>query len=249
MRDTKDCAFRDTCKKYGTADCNNRCYPHVFLYGIEGTGGFWRTRNVPKKYENSFLKNLPIKEDNPAIYKAVEIYIADIINRVQKQGKSLYFVGGTGTGKTTTAVTILNEYLRARCKQHLTSEKAIEYNPVFFMRLAELQNVYNSQFRGTPELQAENALKYSTFKEMIKKVELLVVDDLALRSCPEGFQNELYELIDHRAIEELATLITSNVPYENLFEYLDDRIISRIQGMCRKPAVFKGNDHRQDDLF
>jgi DNA replication protein DnaC len=128
-----DCRFKRTCLKYNTIDCNVTCYLFVLLHGTDGKGRFWATRNVPKKYDNCFKENLPIKDSNPKIYEAVMAYIDNVIDRVQSTNRGIYFCGGTGTGNTTTAVTILNEYLIARVRQHLRGEKKIEVNPVLFI--------------------------------------------------------------------------------------------------------------------
>lgn len=244
-----NCKLSKKCKRYNTEYCNVYCYSHVLLHGTNGNGGFWATRNVPQKYDSCSLETLPIKEDNPSVFKAVERYIDNIIERVQGANRGIYFCGNTGTGKTTVAITILNEYLIARVIQHLKGEKKIEVNPVLFIKLAEFQNIYNSQFRGTPDMQNESAMRYYNFKLRMKEVDLLIVDDIALRGCPEGFQNELYEIIDHRATEDATTIFTSNVDYEDLEDYVGERIASRIQGMCGNQVVLKGKDHRQGGLF
>lgn len=150
--DFMDCKLNRQCKRYDTEHCGEYCYPHVLLHGTNGKGGFWATRNIPKKYAECLKENLPIKDENAKVYIAVTNYIDNILDRVQRTNRGIYFCGGTGTGKTTIAVTILNEYLIARVIQHLKGEMKIEVNPVLFMKLAELQNIYNSQFRGTPDM-------------------------------------------------------------------------------------------------
>jgi DNA replication protein DnaC len=244
-----ECILSRDCKRVGTEVCNNFCYPYVVLHGTQGDGGFWKTRNIPSKYSDYLRSNLPIEAENPMVYKAVLNYIDNIIDRVQNSNRGIYFTGNTGTGKTTTVVTILNEYLLARVKQYVSGGKPITVNPVLFVRLAEFQNIYNSQFRGTPEMQNDSAVKYYSFKQKMKEVELLVIDDIALRGCPEGFQNELYEIIDTRATEDATTFFTSNVVYEELPEYVGERITSRIQGMCGKQVILKGKDNRESGLF
>lgn len=244
-----NCKLSKKCKRFNTEHCNNYCYSYVLMHGTDGKGGFWATRNVPKKYDSCSIETLPIKEDNPSVFKAVEKYIDNIIDRVQSSNRGIYFTGNTGTGKTTVAITIMNEYLIARVIQHLKGEKKIEVNPVLFIKLAEFQNIYNSQFRGTPDMQNESAAKYYKFKQRMMEVDLLIIDDIALRGCPEGFQNELYEIVDHRATEDATTLFTSNVTYEELHEFVGERIASRIQGMCGNQVILKGKDHREGGLF
>lgn len=245
----ENCILKRRCKNYETDKCSNYCYPYVFMHSTDGKGGFWATRNVPRRYSNCFLDNLDIKEENPKVYKAVEVYVENVLDRVQNSGRGIYFVGATGTGKTSTAITILNEYLLARVIQHLKGEKKIEVNPVLFIKLSSFQNVYNSQFRGSPLTQNQNADKYFLIKNKMKIVELLVLDDIALRNCTESFQNEMYEIIDYRATEGLATLFTSNETYVGLEECLGERIKSRIEGMCGKPVLIKGEDRRVGGLW
>ena len=245
----EDCKLKRTCKRYGTEHCNAYCYPHVLLHGTDGKGGFWATRNIPKKYSECSRENLPAQEENPQVFKAVMNYIDNILERVQQTNRGIYFSGDTGTGKTTIAVTILNEYLIARVIQHCKGELQITVNPVLFIKLAEFQNIYNSQFRGSFDMQNDSSVKYYKFKQKMKEVDLLIIDDIALRGCPEGFQNELYEIIDSRSTEETTTLFTSNVPYGELTEYVGERIASRISGMCGKQVLLKGKDHRQGGLF
>ena len=106
-----NCKLKNYCKQQ---KCDFRCYPYTILHGVDGKTGLWKTRNVPKKYDNYFLENLP-PIDPPQTRKA----ITDYVNRVTEavaQGVGLYLFSvpskdnplGTGNGKTTTAVTILN---------------------------------------------------------------------------------------------------------------------------------------------
>lgn len=242
----KNCNFSRSCKKCDTSECSPICYPYVFMYGITGEGGLWATRNVPKRYSNALLENLPIK--NEQVYKRMIAYIKDVANIVLNKRVGLYLHGGTGNGKTTTAITILNEFVIARAKLHLNGSKKILFNPALFLKTSDFQNVYNAQFRGTPEMQMAASERYYKLKERMKEVELLVIDDIAMRDTTEAFKQELYEILDHRVTEELTTIFTSNVALENLVEFLGERISSRIEGMVF-PFKFEGVDQRKGGLF
>lgn len=82
-------------------------YPAVFMYGSDGKGGLWKTRNVPAKYSECWMENLPIEAANPKAFATVEKYVSDIIHYVDEKKVGLFFFSkptvdnpfGTGTGK------------------------------------------------------------------------------------------------------------------------------------------------------
>ena len=230
-------------------------YPYVFMYGSDGKGGLWKSRNVPAKYSDSYLETLPISAENPTAYATVEKYVGNVVQYVQEKKVGLFFFSkpcpenrfGTGTGKTTAAVTILNHYLLERLRQHLRGEQPISDNPVYFCKSADLQTAFNAQFRGTTDMQKAASERYYAIKSRAKAVELLVFDDIATKASTESFTEELYEIIDHRASDELATIYTSNMTMEAVAELLGDRIASRIEGMT-VPVAFTGRDWRKKVL-
>lgn len=230
-------------------------YPYVFMYGSDGKGGLWKSRNVPAKYSENFLESLPIAQDNPVAYGTVEKYVKSVLQYVQEKKVGLFFFSkpcpenkfGTGTGKTTAAITILNHYLLERLRQHLKGEQSIKDNPVYFCKSTDLQTAFNAQFRGTPDMQKVASERYYAIKNRAKCVELLVFDDIATKASTESFTEELYEIIDHRASAELATIYTSNMTMDAVAELLGDRIASRIEGST-VPVAFAGRDHRKKVL-
>ncbi|WP_324658910.1 ATP-binding protein [Bacillus cereus] len=258
MLETKDsvCKLAPYCKKAGKQGyCNALCSPFLLLHG-EGEGGLWKATNVPPKYKSSFFSNLPIQADNPVPYSMVKRYTGNILENVQN-GVGLFFYSipngenrlGTGTGKTTTAVAILHEYLLARIKEQSRGGRVIETNPALFYKASEFQTLYNSQFRGTFEMQEKASLRYYKVKALLMKAEMLVLDDIGIRQkITDAFENELTEIIDARDSKMLMTIYTSNLPLEKLGDTLGDRIASRIEGMTEQVA-FKGKDHRKGGVL
>jgi DNA replication protein DnaC len=250
------CKLAPYCKKAGQeGTCNALCHPFLLLHG-EGSNGLWKATNVPLKYKESFFHNLPIKQDNPIAYNFIKAYQSNIVENVGK-GVGLFFYSipngenrlGTGTGKTTSAVSILHEYLIARVIEQSKGGRVIETNPALFYKASELQTLYNAQFRGTFDMQEKASLRYYKVKELLMKAELIVFDDIGIRQkITDAFENELTEIIDARDSKMLTTIYTSNLPIEKLADTLGDRIASRIEGMTEQIA-FKGKDHRKGGIL
>lgn len=202
---------------------------------------------IPKRYKNSRPENIPIEKDNPEAYRVVMKYCNDVVKFATEDCYSLYMYSvpskdnplGTGTGKTTCACAILNKFIEDYVWKTAMLRGSMLTLPALFVKCSDFQNIYNAQFRDKVGASEE----YYAYKDNMKVCNLLVLDDIAVRSCTEAFMNELYEVINHRVSEQLATIYTSNVSLEQLGSILDERIASRIREDCiiRK---FVGKDHR-----
>lgn len=227
-------------------------YAAIYMYGSNGDGGLWKSRNVPAKYSDLWLEDLPIEPDNPVAYKTVDKYVGGIVNYVDQQhlGLFLYSVPnqdnrmGTGNGKTSSAAAMLNHYLYERLRLHLRGDQLITDNPCYFLKMNDLQTAFNQQFRGGFSNKDEAADRYFRIKDRASKVDLLVLDDIGMRPSSEAFTDELYSLLDKRVTDEKTTIYTSNIGLQELSDYIGDRVVSRIEGST-VAVPFKGKDHRR----
>jgi DNA replication protein DnaC len=253
MTNESNCLLAFKCKRAGDPEhCSALCYPFLKLHGESGKGGILGLAEIPSNYAGTKVSSLPFKSENPAAFKIIAAYCSQIVENVDK-GVGFYFYSipnkdnlkGTGTGKTTATVAILNEYIVARVIQHVKKEREISGIPALFVNASKFQNMFNSQFRGTPDMQQEASRKYYTLKQQMIDVELLAVDDIGLRDATPAFLSEMYEILDERAIEAgRATLFSSNVPLADISRSLDERIASRIDGMTVQIS-FVGKDNRK----
>lgn len=252
----KECSFHKT-----ERECDFTCFPCTFMHGVTGKGnkgGLWATTGVPFKYKGARITNLPTESANPKSFALATKYVANVITFVKEKNAGLFLYSipnpenmmGTGTGKTTTAVTILNHYVIERARQYFRGEADLKVNPALFVKATELQNTFNAQFRGSREMQEQASIKYYSLKKKVKETELVVFDDIATRGSriSEAFEDELYEILDYRSTNSGASIFTSNVTMAELEQSLGQRIASRISGMTVKVG-FEGKDNRLDSLF
>ncbi|MCS0827452.1 DnaA/Hda family protein [Cytobacillus firmus] len=253
METLKDvCVLASGCKAAGTGRCNITCWPYVLAHGASGKGGFWNSTNVPKKYKTRRSHNLNlIEKQNPQAYGLAKMYADNVLQYVEDGvGLFLYSIVsqenrmGTGTGKTTVATTLINEYTIERIKEHASGKRKIEVQPAYFLRASEFQNTHKAKYSGSDAERAEATAKFNQLKKLMIETELLVIDDISLRNSTESLTDEFYEILDERNIEGRTCIFTSNQPIQKVGEMLSEQIASRIAGMCELVG-FVGRDNRK----
>src|SRR5262249_52018725 len=103
--------------------------------------------------------------------------------------------GGYGTGKTHLAAAIGNEVLRRQ-------------QPVIFAVVPDLLDHLRATFGP------DSAVRYDDRFEMIRKVALLILDDLGTENTTAWAREKLYQLINYRYNDALPTVITCNLDPE-----------------------------------
>lgn len=242
--------------------CSPLSPAYVSLHGMDGRGGRVATSNVPEDYRGVMLHDSPAREGQAEVYAKLEAYAKsfpkqfdDVQARLEAQGqseneiriKSLYLWSESpGTGKTTSAVSLMNEYLVAHFIGSLKRKESPAQRPVFFLDANQLQTEYNAFNRPrVPEDIAEPASRrYYNAIENAKHTEFVVIDDIGIRQSTDGFRADLHSVINTRVSQQKPTIYTSNIPIEQLEDVFGERrLVDRIRDMTM-PISFRGESKR-----
>ena len=137
----------------------------------------------------------------------------------------IVFEGPYGCGKTHLAVAIANARLEQYGEQ------------VLFTTAPDLLDILRATFG--PESDAT----FDAYFERMRKVPLLLLDDLGVEN-PSGWAKEkLFQLLNDRHVNRLPTVVTTNAPFDDL----DPRISSRMmQGDIVKHIRINAPDYRRE---
>ncbi|WP_185907910.1 ATP-binding protein [Psychrobacillus soli] len=181
-----------------------------------------QSARIPDDYAN-----VTVKEFDPAVYKdeinvdkakyakKVAIRFVEKYYDLREMGKGLYFYSHIkGSGKTHLAISITNALIQ-------------KYNvqPLYISSvnlLSEIKNTFNQHSKTT---------SYDLLIAF-KEADVLVIDDLGVEKSTEWSEEILTEILEERMNYNRLTIITSNIPVEQLStKYPAGRIESRIENM------------------
>jgi len=249
MTHAKNCVLSAVCTLADGLSCSRLCPSYIATHGFDGRGGRVGAASIPDGYRNITLGNSPAKADQAAIYRLLTEYVATFGRQFDGDKapiKSLYLFSRTpGTGKTTTAAAVLHEWIIAHYVGSLRRGRAPAERPAYFLDVNEWQALYNGFTRpGIPKDVAEpHSREYYRREGLAKVAPFLVMDDIGVRDCTEGFRGDLHALINARVASGLPAVYTSNIPLEDLTRIYDERLANRVSDLCQELA-FKGETKR-----
>ena len=166
--------------------------------------------NIGRRYYNVDFSNFQSNQQNKAMLDACKKFVKGFN---KNNGTGLYLFGGVGCGKTHLAISIM-KHLIAKGKK------------VSFYKTSGLYDEYKRTFGFNNDETSELFLK------KLKRVDLLIIDDLGTDKFDDDFNLFLYKVIDTRYNDMSPIIITSNFNINELSIVVDRRILDRLQSMC-----------------
>lgn len=228
--------------------CDGLCQHKLVVQGLTGESGLVEEAGIPSRFKGVTVKTSEVRQDKPNLYEFVERYM-DTVKEYLKGGnkpRSLYLYSKSpGTGKTTTAVAILNAYISLNYLLKIRNGEQPEGDEAYFLDVNELQTLYNKFNRPrVPEHIAEEASnEYYKRLEKAQEAPFAVLDDIGVRSSTDGFTGDLHTVINHRMANDMITIYTSNLEMEEMAMIFSERFYDRIrEGTVTVP--FSGGSFR-----
>jgi DNA replication protein DnaC len=180
---------------------------------------------IPARYRGVSFDRPPVTEIDSVIVNAIRDFVDDLeVNLAE--GRGIWLMGDTGTGKTSLAMLVSKEVL-AR------DRTAAIYS------LPKLLGRIRSTYDADPGDES-----YADFFERLCEVDMLHLEDLGTEKRTEWVLEQLYALINERYERQKSVMVTTNYDQAKLEEQLGDRIVSRLVEICGDPLPLFGTDHR-----
>lgn len=183
---------------------------------------------IPERYRDVDWDRNPVPELLGSLGHGAAASLRQFARRISERldkGEGLWFMGPRGTGKTTLAMLLSKEALRARRAVGIYTAPQL---------LSDIYATYGREGGSHPELMRR-----------LMTVDLLHIEDLAAVAPNDHVSQVFYTVINERYQEKRSVIFTADVqqPHE-LGDYVGDRVYSRLMEMCGDPVPMFGTDHR-----
>lgn len=216
------CWYRDVCNNYNNdAECNDCCIRYMEMWHLINYSG------LPKKLQRP-AKLYPDKVDLDS-FRYLNSFKEEITEFVEA-GVNLFLCSSNcGNGKTTWAAKFLLSYFDD------------VWNGNGFVPRGKF--VYVPDFLNEVKQNLQNSEVLESTANLLKNLDLVVWDDIAIRRLTNFEQSYLTAIIDYRQNEVKSNIFTSNVLPNELEANVGSRLSSRL--CCDEIVILKGQDMRR----
>lgn len=186
---------------------------------------------IPQRYLDANAYNAIRDNDNKQAYVILDPYFNNIIQAVD-EGINFWLHGSqVGTGKTYTAIALLNHFIYKTC----LSDRFDFETPL---------GLYTSYPALVDDLRyRRDSDEVILLMNHIKSTPLLLLDDIGSGTITDFVVEQTYLIVNHRVDNRLSTIITTNFKPSELVASLGERLVSRLKDNAVN-IKFTGTDRR-----
>ena len=177
--------------------------------------------NVPKRFQRATFENYAVA--TPAQQAALDECraYADEFARHRDNGDCLILHGNPGNGKNHLATAIVRQVVEAG------------YTALIITARDYLEEVWGKSFSDKKSVVAGFA-----------GIDLLVIDEVEKTSTGKSAHDEFFALINARYLEELPTVVISNLSVQGIQAHIGGMSFDRMRQGDRKAVLFNWESHR-----
>ncbi|MCO0597437.1 ATP-binding protein [Peribacillus butanolivorans] len=233
MTNENKCVLSGRCKIAGSPQCSDQCSAFIAMHGRSGKGGRVGAAGLPADYRLVTLANSPARTEQAKIYAKIADYTATFDRQFEEGAeriKSLYLYSESpGTGKTTTAAAILNEWLTVHYVGSLQRGIQPLQRPAYFLDVNAFQTDYNL---ATMTNDDAGMAQVKSIIQRTQTAPFAVLDDIGVRSATEAFRSYVHAIINYRTTNGMPTVFTSNLELAEMERVFDGRLYDRMRDQC-----------------
>ena len=181
---------------------------------------------IPERFKDRTLNSYVAKTSGQQKALAFAKEYAENFDQVIKTGRSAIFVGKVGTGKTHLAVGIALSIMEQ------------QRSPLFTTVQRLVRRVKDS-WRTKEETESEVI-------EAFASPDLLILDEIGVQFGSEFEKQILFDVLNERYEKLKPSILLSNIPREQLGEYLGERVTDRLRENGGKMIPFDWDSHRRN---
>ena len=180
---------------------------------------------IPERFKDRTLDSYIARTPGQKKALAFSKEYAENFDQVMKAGRSAIFVGKPGTGKTHLAIGIALEIIQQ------------QRSPVFVTVQRLIRRVKDSWSNQT-ETESEVVDAFAS-------PDLLILDEVGVQFGSEFEKQMLFDVLNERYEKLKPSILLSNIPREQLSDYLGERVTDRLRENGGKMIGFDWDSYRK----
>ena len=180
---------------------------------------------IPERFKDRTLDSYIARTTGQKKALAFSKEYAENFDQVMKAGRSAIFVGKPGTGKTHLAIGIALEIIKQ------------QRSPVFVTVQRLIRRVKDS-WHTKNETESEVVDAFAS-------PDLLILDEVGVQFGSEFEKQMLFDVLNERYEKLKPSILLSNIPREQLSDYLGERVTDRLRENGGKMIGFDWDSYRK----